>query len=154
MTDLRQPTSQALGALAAYTTVTFDPTKFSVVSPITYGPKYQNNELPSGGGQPTNLQDVGALAGSQGNIPSSIGSSEQLVYKVELEAIAAGTSNIDPGQPDSTPLNPLGIILYPDPPATECAAAADAGDPLYRSGRLAGDRAHIRVDRFPQHADQ
>ena len=153
MTDLRQPTSRAFGTLAAYTTVTFDPTKFSVVSPITYGPNYQNNELPSGGGQPTNLQDVGALAGSQGNIPSSIGSSEQFVYKVELEAIAAGTSNIDPGQPDSTPL-----VRWDHPVSRstgdQCAAAADAGDPLYRPGRLAGDRAHIRVDRFPQHADQ
>jgi hypothetical protein len=117
VTDLRQPVSNALGAIAAYTTVTFDSTKFAVVSPLSYGPNYQNNELP--GGQPSNLKDVGALAGSQGSIPPSIGSSEQLVFKVELQALAGGTSNIDPGQPDSTPLNPLGIILYPDPPATD-----------------------------------
>ena len=45
------------------------------------------------------------------------GSQEQMVFKVELEAIGAGTSNITVGQPDSTEVNPQGIAVFADPPA-------------------------------------
>ena len=117
VTDLRQPTSDALGVLAAYTTITFDSSKFQVVSPLTFGTNYQNLEQPSG--QPSNLNNVGAFAGATGQIPPSLGNSEQLVFQVELQAIGGGTSNIDPGQPDQSPSNPQGIILYPAPPATD-----------------------------------
>ncbi|HEY1599145.1 MAG TPA: SdrD B-like domain-containing protein [Pirellulales bacterium] len=117
VTDLRQPAADALGVLAAYTTITFDSGKFQVVSPLTFGTNYQNLTQPSG--TPTNLSDVGAFAGSAGQIPPSLGNSEQMVFKVELQATGGGTSNIDPGQPDQSPSNPLGIILYPAPPATD-----------------------------------
>jgi large repetitive protein len=117
VTDLRQPAANALGVLAAYTTITFDSSKFQVVSPLTFGTNYQNLTQPSG--TPSNLSDVGAFAGSAGQIPPSLGNSEQMVFKVELQATGGGTSNIDPGQPDQSPSNPLGIILYPTPPSTD-----------------------------------
>ncbi len=58
---------------------------------------------------------MGATAGTT-SFPSlglgAAGSQEQMVFRVELEAIGAGNSNIAVGQPDSTDLNPLGIVLF------------------------------------------
>ncbi|HVU85763.1 MAG TPA: SdrD B-like domain-containing protein, partial [Pirellulales bacterium] len=122
VTDLRQPTSDALGVEEAYSTITFDSSKFQVVSPLTFAPNYQFSESPSNGQAPTNLANVGAFAGTT-SFPSlnlgNQGSQEQLVFQVELEAVGGGSSDITVGLPTSTPLNPLGIAVFADPPALD-----------------------------------
>jgi uncharacterized protein (DUF2141 family) len=120
VTDLRQPTSDALGVQEAYSTITFDASKFQVISPLTFGTNYQYSESPANGQAPANLANVGAFAGTT-SFPAlglnGQGAQEQLVFKVELEAIGGGSSDITVGLPTSTPINPLGIAVFPDPPA-------------------------------------
>ena len=106
--DLR-PTSDALGVLSAYTTVMFDPTLFQIVTPITFGPNYQNVENPTG--QPTTLSDVGAVSSQ-----IDPGSAEQLLFKVELQAIAATSpthiATFQSSPADQLPGNPFAVTLF------------------------------------------
>lgn len=120
VTDLRQPTSDALGVQEAYSTITFDTSKFQVVSPLTFGTNYQYSESPANGQAPANLANVGAFAGTTSFPALNLngqGAQEQLLFKVELEAVGGGSSDITVGLPTSTPVNPLGIAVFPDPPA-------------------------------------
>ena len=123
VTDLRQPTSDALGVQEAYTTITFDHSQFVVASPLSFEGEYQFAQRPSSG-TPTDLTNVGAFAGSSALPALSLpdGSAKLLVFRVQMQAIAAGTSSILVGQPTSTPADPLGIYLFPTPPATTSSA--------------------------------
>ncbi len=112
VSDLRQPIANATGVLAAYTNVLFDSSKFQVVSPLTFGADFQNGTMPSG--TPSNLHDVGAFSTLAGGNPTS-GNQELLVFKVEVQAIGGGVSNIDPDQPDPLPGQSLGVIMVPLP---------------------------------------
>ncbi|HEY4309258.1 MAG TPA: SdrD B-like domain-containing protein [Pirellulales bacterium] len=120
VTDLRQPTSDALGVEEAYTNISYDTSKFAVVSPLTFGSNYQFSESPSNGQIPSSLINVGALAGTS-NFPSlgfgAQGNQEMLVFKVEMQAIGGGSSDITVGQPTSSDVNPVGIAVFADPPA-------------------------------------
>jgi len=119
VTDLRQPSSDARGIQEAYTTITFDHSQFVVASPLAFEGEYQFAQRPASG-TPTDLTNVGAFAGTSSLPALSLpdGTAKLLVFRVQLQAIAAGTSSIIVGQPTSTPADPLGIYLFPLPPAT------------------------------------